>query len=537
MEDMSDHSEEIVIGLWDPKTARSQSRPDGSGENHDNMRSHSNNSFSSVPVNPMMPSCPRLINSMFLDASLLNIGGLPMPVSTAYPGHMSSGNMSSTNMSFARMPPATTSSENMFSGSKSHGGKFMGNMSSSDLPFNSNPITQPQQQQIPFSTFHQSPCVSNFRNPLIDNNQSVNPYSQEQQLIKNIQEAKEKDASSSYRKSDIIPQASLDLISKDLQDAGGPFQSVEALKSFKNLSLGISSPEKCFVYSNLSAEAKEFKPRQQDTKTTKVTNKSPESCLQEAINTLTIYPYRLDSVCSKLVSELGSYDENTCIVLANILYEACVTTPNFCFNGCKLCSLLSQKNPSFRRAILNSAQKEFAVVFEKLHGSKEEVVRVHNFAQFLAELFLELKFQTNTNGPIRYKILSEKLVNVLEIILHEPNDANIKCVINALKVSIHYLEMDLDGDYLCRLNSLTMWLCSYEEHGLDLSPATIDRLKSFREMRVFASSAPEPTNHEDIHATYDPFNNEEIDSFILDDINEDYSDLYDEEYEEFLQGL
>lgn len=357
--------------------------------------------------------------------------------------------------------------------------------------FSSNP--SPWRNQLPANPSCAAGPVppSFYNNPLIGGPQDFRAASEEEDKIKNMRAAAQRDlAASSFRKPTTIAKAALAQISRDLDVAGKPFESPGALKSFKQMSLGLaptgdcqSSMQKLALVSKIGLDplAKEFVPKRRPV----------EVVLMEAVDKISYSPASFDEVVPALLQALRCYSmsEATLQSFTKSLFEACLFTPGFSYDGSRLCDALARPDQGikgFRKCLFRLAQQEFVEMEDKIKGNDTaEKDRARKFSIFIAELYAHLKVEVD--GKLQsVNVLGRGIVDSIEKLLVFPSEENITCMIQVLKLSMINLEAYFSKDnavYQDKLDRLVERICSLKEKCPSLSQSVANRLDGFIKLR------------------------------------------------------
>ncbi|XP_013784698.1 polyadenylate-binding protein-interacting protein 1-like [Limulus polyphemus] len=160
--------------------------------------------------------------------------------------------------------------------------------------------------------------------------------------------------------------------------------------------------------------------------------------LREFVYEVTLNPGKYDSLVLGLVETLQSSiaDEETMRAVANTIFDQAITEPNFRYNAARLCNHLTQSLNfffgSFRYFLLQRCQQE--------HKRSKELVTasdggsyLRGFTIFIGELFSQIEV---TVGDVKEKlwIFGIALTELLDVLLSNPTEDNLKCVCQVLKV-------------------------------------------------------------------------------------------------------
>lgn len=349
-----------------------------------------------------------------------------------------------------------------------------------------------QQQNVKPAYLQNKPMPSNnlFSNPLNDPgigscDVEHDTRTEEQKLVENLHNASNKATSfSELRKPSgaRISKSALAMLSKDLCEAALPFQSPETLKAFRDMNLGFT-PETVEPISStglsdanaktvtcdkrLSVQAKEFFP----STTVKRNDFSDDNLMvltSSLINELIYDQSCFEISVPKFIDTLRMYSFSSKSVekIVEMIYEACISSPDFRYHGSQLCHILSQPSSSlenFRRVLLKRAKSEFDLLDSNIRSSDEkDVTRSRNLSLFMAELFDKLMVE-NENGELkRLTVLGKAITNIIEKLIALPNDGNVMTAGKIIKLTILNLQESLKSspDQIKKLDEVINTFCS-----------------------------------------------------------------------------
>ncbi|XP_022317620.2 polyadenylate-binding protein-interacting protein 1-like isoform X1 [Crassostrea virginica] len=127
--------------------------------------------------------------------------------------------------------------------------------------------------------------------------------------------------------------------------------------------------------------------------------------------------------------------------VVDLLFEQCVTEPNFRYTGARLCRLLCKELKShpmfqnFRHTFLTRCKEEYLKKEEMIVNPKT-IERLCGFTMFIGELFLNLEVENESGKSEKIGILrSPVLKDLLLILLSHPTDFTVKCAAQLLKLT------------------------------------------------------------------------------------------------------
>ena len=297
-------------------------------------------------------------------------------------------------------------------------------------------------------------------NPLIDTIDDFATAHEQKNWVQNMEQYTKKISQLDTRKPKTISKASLAQVSHDLRVAGEHFESVDSLSKFKEMNLGLppsSTGEneemaKIVQNSKLSVNATIFVPKSSKIPYTPASQK-PTEILSKCINVICSVPAQYEIEESKLLKALHSCPSSKTDIkdLASLLFETFLTThSDFIFLGAQLCDTLSRKASNlvgFRDCIFGLAQVKFEAVDHLIASQIEmNLVKVRNFALFMAELYMMMKVVNKHGELTTFHVLGRGVIDVVEKLLNTVSDENMKCAINILKLSMHSLQSNLSND-------------------------------------------------------------------------------------------
>ncbi|GFO18887.1 polyadenylate-binding protein-interacting protein 1-like [Plakobranchus ocellatus] len=168
----------------------------------------------------------------------------------------------------------------------------------------------------------------------------------------------------------------------------------------------IKNNEQGKVTKSLSANAKEFVPQTQST---------------------------LSASAQEFVPKNGPYYGND--------VSQSIQDPNFRYTGARICQYLSTnlKNThqftDFHKMFMERCRKEFDNCNNLLTDSEFTQERLRGLTMFMAELFLNVQVRSPDDTWQRIHFLPDKMMDLVLCLLSKPDDLNIKCVCQLLKLS------------------------------------------------------------------------------------------------------
>ncbi|XP_062568847.1 polyadenylate-binding protein-interacting protein 1-like isoform X2 [Saccostrea cucullata] len=232
------------------------------------------------------------------------------------------------------------------------------------------------------------------------------------------------------------------------------------------------SPKK--PQSNLSVNAPEFVPRKnlyedfQDLQIGEYYTPSGEEVLnsfQETLTALISQPGNMEELMRVVIDQMKQLPESEQSIqdsVIEMLFEQCVTEPNFRYTGARLCKLLCKELKShpifknFRGAFLTRCKAEYLKKDEMI-ANPQMVDRLCGFTMFIGELFLNLEVEKEVGGKMTLEkigiLRSPVLKDLLLILLQHPTDFTVKCATQLLKLTgstiedTAYLNTTSEGSY------------------------------------------------------------------------------------------
>lgn len=141
------------------------------------------------------------------------------------------------------------------------------------------------------------------------------------------------------------------------------------------------------------------------------------------------------------INQLPATEESIQNKVVEMLFEQCVSEPNFRYTGARLCRLLCKKLKShpmfqdFRNVFLTRCKEEFLKKDEMILNPKL-IDRLCGFTMFIGELFLNLEVEDGSGKAHKIGILrSPVLKDLLLILLSHPTDFTVKCATQLLKLT------------------------------------------------------------------------------------------------------
>ncbi|KAK3090586.1 hypothetical protein FSP39_012897 [Pinctada imbricata] len=174
---------------------------------------------------------------------------------------------------------------------------------------------------------------------------------------------------------------------------------------------------------------------------------------------LTIRPGEMEVVMRPMVDMLLQCDDDSIVQdIIELLFEQCVSEPNFRYTGARLCKYLSTELTAnkiflnFRSQFLTRCKEEY-LKKEELVANPGSINRLCGFTMFIGELFLNLELESKT-GPQKIGILRIPVLrDLLLILLSHPTDFTVKCAMQLLKLTgatiedTAHLNKPEDGSY------------------------------------------------------------------------------------------
>ncbi|XP_076068261.1 polyadenylate-binding protein-interacting protein 1-like isoform X2 [Oratosquilla oratoria] len=197
-------------------------------------------------------------------------------------------------------------------------------------------------------------------------------------------------------------------------------------------------------------------------------------CVNNLVVQLTMKPDRFEPIARQLTTILTWQVKNVCLMkeVVTVIFEQGVGEVNFRYSGARLCEFLSKNvtqqhnGPTFKSLLLQRCQDE--------HSARQillqvEPGRLRGFTFFLAELLTQLT--TATAQP--FDVIRTGVCDLLQTLLKQPSDDNLKCVAQVLKFTGASLdsgegsEMDV---VMCTIKDVAMTApCSPNTRSLLLS--------------------------------------------------------------------
>ncbi|XP_002741647.1 polyadenylate-binding protein-interacting protein 1-like [Saccoglossus kowalevskii] len=168
--------------------------------------------------------------------------------------------------------------------------------------------------------------------------------------------------------------------------------------------------------------------------------------LKDSMFKLMSSPASFDDLLKTLTSKFNQSvrDEKSLLEIIRIIYELSVEQVNFRYTGARMCNYLSRHmnvetdSGTFRQHLLKRLHQEFEKKDESIRNP-QTIPRLLGFTLFVAELFENFEIIVN-DQPERLHVLREALGDLSLTLLSHPQDGNIKCVINVLKLTGSNLE-------------------------------------------------------------------------------------------------
>ncbi|XP_065348595.1 polyadenylate-binding protein-interacting protein 1 isoform X2 [Cloeon dipterum] len=183
---------------------------------------------------------------------------------------------------------------------------------------------------------------------------------------------------------------------------------------------------------------------------------SPTELLRSAMNELTNNPGEFDNLVMPLGDTFCQWLTEPEVINSAIglIIEHSIMEPNFRYNGARLCNLLNnldntEDGSAFRNILLERCHQENEQVKELIEADPK---RLHSFTLFLAELFIQLETKKGTGAKI--SVLGQELYEDLKLLLSSPNDDNVKCACQVLKLAGMHLEQEVDSASMDQLEDL-----------------------------------------------------------------------------------
>ncbi|KAJ8916889.1 hypothetical protein NQ315_013357 [Exocentrus adspersus] len=151
--------------------------------------------------------------------------------------------------------------------------------------------------------------------------------------------------------------------------------------------------------------------------------------LKQIISTLTKDPGQFDNMLDLFMESLEPYFQDVIALslIAQLLVEQAITTPNFRYTGARLCWYVEQMCPEFRAELYFKCKKQL----DNPSTNKQDVLL------FIAELYTQLP-HLNIYGAL--------LIDCYKHLLSKSGSDDIKCICQALKLTGHSLEQSNKSD-------------------------------------------------------------------------------------------
>ncbi|XP_059471503.1 polyadenylate-binding protein-interacting protein 1 isoform X2 [Neocloeon triangulifer] len=182
----------------------------------------------------------------------------------------------------------------------------------------------------------------------------------------------------------------------------------------------------------------------------------PTELLRSAMSELTVNPGEFDNLVMPLGDTFCQWLTEPEVITSAIglILEHSIMEPNFRYNGARLCNLLNnldntEDGSAFRNILLERCHQENEQVKELIEADPK---RLHSFTLFLAELFIQLETKKGTGAKI--SVLGQELYEDLKLLLSSPNDDNVKCACQVLKLAGMHLEQEVDSASMDQLEEL-----------------------------------------------------------------------------------
>lgn len=226
-----------------------------------------------------------------------------------------------------------------------------------------------------------------------------------------------------------------------------PLQSTQ-----EKLQNGLDSSKN--LQSTLSVNAPEFVPRKslyQDFQSLQIggygqppTSEQVLNNFKTALTALISQPGNMEELMSGVIdqiNQLPATEESIQNKVVEMLFEQCVSEPNFRYTGARLCRLLCKKLKShpmfqdFRNVFLTRCKEEY-LKKEDMIANPKLTDRLCGFTMFIGELFLNLEVEDGSGKAHKIGILrSPVLKDLLLILLSHPTDFTVKCAAQLLKLT------------------------------------------------------------------------------------------------------
>ncbi|XP_069128286.1 polyadenylate-binding protein-interacting protein 1-like isoform X2 [Argopecten irradians] len=156
---------------------------------------------------------------------------------------------------------------------------------------------------------------------------------------------------------------------------------------------------------------------------------------------MTIQPGNIEEYLSSIINIMKNVTDETIVrEVIEILFEQCVTEPNFRYTGARVCRHMNKelKNVkafvNFRTQFLTRCKEDY-LKKDDWAMSADTIPRLCGFTMFIGELFLNLEVENADGTSQKIGILRFVLRDLLLALLSHPNDTTVKSVTQLLKLS------------------------------------------------------------------------------------------------------
>ncbi|XP_060081076.1 polyadenylate-binding protein-interacting protein 1-like [Ylistrum balloti] len=156
---------------------------------------------------------------------------------------------------------------------------------------------------------------------------------------------------------------------------------------------------------------------------------------------MTIQPGNIEEYLSSIVNIMKNVTDETVVrEVIEILFEQCVTEPNFRYTGARVCKHMTKELKhvrafvNFRGQFLTRCKEDY-LKKDDWALSADTIPRLCGFTMFIGELFLNLEAENPDGTTQKIGILRFVLRDLLLALLSNPNDTTVKSVTQLLKLT------------------------------------------------------------------------------------------------------
>ncbi|XP_033738113.1 polyadenylate-binding protein-interacting protein 1-like isoform X1 [Pecten maximus] len=156
---------------------------------------------------------------------------------------------------------------------------------------------------------------------------------------------------------------------------------------------------------------------------------------------MTIQPGNIEEYLSSIVNIMKNVADETVVrEVIEILFEQCVTEPNFRYTGARVCRHMTKELKhvrafaNFRTQFLTRCKEDY-LKKDDWALSADTIPRLCGFTMFIGELFLNLEVDNPDGTSQKVGVLRFVLRDLLLALLSNPNDTTVKSVTQLLKLT------------------------------------------------------------------------------------------------------